>query len=103
MTAQFRGVAINFGKECVCIDKSYQITDDEEKRKIINAICDLRPEILETRTKDNLLTEWKAHNILWQLGYKQDHTAHVDFEYKQNKWHKLGFKLITMLLREKKG
>jgi len=100
--AEIRGVKITFNNGSIHIENSYQITDDEEKVKLLKCIFDLCPDIKEYRTLKNMFTEWKAHNILFQHKYKQERTKDVDFEYKQNKLHRIGFKLITMFMREKK-
>lgn len=99
--AELSGVKITFGKQNVHIENSYQITDDNDKVKIIKGIFVLCPEIKDYRTIDNMLTEWKAHNILFQHKYKQARTKDVDFEYRQNKWHKIGFAILTAFIKEK--
>lgn len=102
IVAELKGVKISFGKNCVHIENSYQVKDDNEKAKIIKGIFVLCPNIKEFRTLENMLTEWKAHNIMFQHKFKQDHTKDVDFEYKQNKLHGICFKLITVFFKEKK-
>lgn len=99
--AEIYGVKVEFGNQCIHIVNSYQVKEDKEKIKILKGIFILHPEINDYRTLGDMLTEWKAHNILFQHKYKQERTKDVDFEYKQNKWHKIGFKLITIFMREK--
>lgn len=96
-----RGVKVSFNKSSIHIENSYQITDDTEKAKIIKGIFMLCPQIKEYRTLENMLTEWKAHNILFQHKYQIARTKDVDFEFKQKKLHRIGFKIITLLFKEK--
>ncbi len=100
--AELNGVKIAFSSNSVHISNSYLITDDAKKEKIINGILILCPKMKDTRTMDDMIVEWKAHNILYQHKYKRKHTKDVDFEYKQSKLHKLAFKMVTIFLRERK-
>lgn len=101
MIGEYKGVHISFGKGVVQIENSYRITDDSFKREVIKAICDLDTNLSEYRTFQSLLTEWKAHNILFQHKYKMERTKDVDFEYKLSKLHKIGFWLIAHFMRER--
>lgn len=98
---EYKGVKITFNNRSIHIDKSYKITDDVFKKEIIKVLFDLSPTLADYRTPKDMFTEWKAHNILFQHKYQQARTKDVDFEYEPTLIHRIGFKLIVLLLREK--
>lgn len=80
---------------------SYLITDDTEKLAIIYFLLGKVDGLAEHRTAKSMLNEWKAHNIFYQHGWWQDHTADVDFEFKQKWFYKLAWWLVAHIMREK--
>lgn len=101
MVTEIRGVdVVDFGT-AVQVVNSYKVTDDEEKNKILDEMLALFPRLERCRSKKSLLIEWKAHNILFQHNYKRARTKDVDFECCLKKLQQFGFRLITILLREK--
>lgn len=89
------------GEDGISISDSYLITNDEDKFQFLQELC-LSIEGLELcRTIPSMLTEWKAHNILYQLHLFRKHTKDVDIEYEQTKWTAFMFKLICFLFRER--
>lgn len=101
MVGEIRGVqVVDFGN-AIQVVNSYKVTDDSKKEEIIIAMLDAFPRLARCRSKKSLLVEWKAHNILFQHRYKTDRTKDVDFEFHTKKLQQIGYRLITLLLREK--
>lgn len=74
-------------RENMEVVESYRITNRETQSEIIDIMLeynDLYPsEIPWTRTKESIANEWLVHNIAYYLHYKRDHSAHADFENKE--------------------
>lgn len=96
-----RGLTVIISKSNICIKNSFRVTDDEEKIKVIKEIFKRCPEIKEHRTWKNMLSEWKAHNILFQHKIKRNSTKDTDFEFKQKFIYKFGYWFISHLFKEK--
>ena len=47
-----------------------------------------------TRTKASYIAEWKAHNKLYRLGIKRNHTKDVDLEENINKCKDIIYRVI---------
>ena len=47
------------------------------------------------RSIKSMVNEWIAHNNLYRLGYKQDHTKSVDLDYPQKWYYRLGYWLLS--------
>lgn len=96
---RYNGIEYNVSESNIHVFNSYIITNDEAKRVFIR-------HILETtaikRSEKSLFNEWKSHNIFYQHGWWQDHTADVDFEFKQKWWHKIAWWIVAHIMREKK-
>ena len=53
------------------------------------------------RTKASMLNEWAAHNVLYNMGYKEDHTKDVDMESPESFWHKIGYWILSWFFKSK--
>lgn len=83
------------------VHNSYTVTNDEAKKAFIKHLLETVEGLAEKRSEKSLLNEWKAHNIFYQHGWWQDHTADVDFEFKQKWFYKLAWWLVAHIMREK--
>jgi len=92
--------------ECVITDdniqikNSYQVTSDEDKVNIINDLLESFPWFKESRTCEDMLHEWRAHNYLYNIKFKTSHTKDVDFELKQKIIKRFLYWLISKLVRK---
>lgn len=71
---------IQYSKTNVHIKNSYAIKDDNLKKKFLDLII-MKGKLLGfeyKRTFNSWLHEWKAHNTLYNWGYKRERTADVD-------------------------
>lgn len=95
------GLEITVNEHNVHIKDSYTVIDDFSKRLILTRIVEKCPFILEHRTINDMIVEWKAHNILHQHKYEEARTKDVDFELHQ-KWHrKVAYWFIAHIFKEK--
>lgn len=87
--------------KCISIVDSYKVTNDEDKKYVIEDLLDAFPYFKEYRTVKSMIREWKAHNILFQHNIQPDRTKTTDMELKQNWFFKIGYFLISTLFKEK--
>ena len=95
----YNGIEYNIGADNVHVCNSYVITNDEAKRVFIR-------HLLETvdglkRSEKSLFNEWKGHNVFYQRGWWKNHTADVDFEFKQNFVLKIIWCVVSHIFKEK--
>lgn len=84
----------------ICIKNSISILEDKDKEEILDIILMVYPDY--PRTKKSMFREWKSHNILHQRGIKKDSTKDVDFEDKPKLFFKIGYFLISLLMKERR-
>lgn len=65
------------------LEDSYKIKDDNIKRKVVHALVTLYPEY-NRRSEESLVTEWKAHNILYEMHIKTDRTKDADLNMNES-------------------
>ena len=72
-------VTINPVSDVVTVWNSYKIKKIKHQLEVIDYIKD-HPSMTEVakRNKWSLLAEWRAHNLLYWLGYERSRTAHCD-------------------------
>lgn len=73
------------------IYNSYKITDPLIREEIIESLLYYEQKYPTdwNRTKNSLLREWAAHNIMHFLGYKLDHTTDVDLNNADEDYYKI--------------
>lgn len=77
------------------IRDSYKIKNKSKMLDILYAIKHRYPECKTfLRTDKSLLREWRAHNRLYCIGYKRNHTGSVDLEYPVNPKYECLYKII---------
>ena len=94
----YNGIKYEVSENNVHVINSYIVTNDNAKREFLKNL--LRTTEGLKRSEKSMLNEWKAHNIFYQHGWFQDHTADVDFEFKQKWYYKVGYWLVAHLMRE---
>ena len=69
------------------IKNSYLITDSNTRKEILEILCDYEKKYPSdwNRTIETMDLEWEAHNILYYLNYKKDHTTDVDLDNNDEK------------------
>ena len=51
------------------------------------------------RTEKSMCQEWAAHNLLYDIGYKRDHTKDVDMDNAESGWRKMGYWFLSLFYR----
>ena len=79
----------------VTIENSYKIKSIKKIKQVLE-ICDWQLEkFTDFRVnKFKNVVEWKAHNLLYFLNIKRDHTQSVDYTVKEKWYRKLGYWLL---------
>ena len=50
-----------------------------------------------TRTKESLIREWKAHNVLYRWGYEKERTGSVDFSQYESRGRRVAYFFLSWL------
>ena len=90
-------VTVFVGSDATKIVDSYLVSTKEDKTKVLSVIRNRAPEAFGKRKDPGLLREWKAHNILYKIGYERARTKDVDFENDQDLLHTIGYAILSLL------
>lgn len=73
---------IIYNKNCTKVINSYQVQKEKDIKYYVSSIIEHRKKnnLPVTRDFNSYVSEWKAHNRLYNLGIKKDHTKDVDME-----------------------
>ena len=83
----------SYSKNCTTVYNSYLIKDIAgEVDEIMN--YRLKHNFPVTRTKDSYVSEWKAHNRLYNLGIARNHTRNVDLEENLSKKNEIIWRIL---------
>lgn len=80
---------------CTIID-SFYIHDKETKVQFIKMLIH-NYEKFNKRSVNSYYREWKAHNILYKLGFAKERTKNVDLNINEYWWRRLGYFFISLL------
>lgn len=86
---------------CLHIENSHLITGKNAIRKTLDFIRTTHMyEKLKaagyTRTPESEYQEWRAHNILYRIGYEPDRTGNVDIDQNEPKWRRFVYALLSI-------
>ena len=89
----------------ICIENSWQIVRPIAIEELVERIMesDLFAKMWRlgyTRTKESLIREWKAHNILYRWGYEKERTGSVDFSQYESRPRRIGYFILSILYRD---
>ena len=83
---KIKGLKITYTKNLLTIQKSYQISDIDKMKVILNEALE-KSEIYSTqRNLKSLLREWISHNTLYKLHLFRKHTSNCSFEKEIKKY-----------------
>lgn len=84
---------VSYSKSCTTVYNSYVVKDIS---KAVDEIITHRKAIGYpiTRTKLSYVSEWKAHNRLYNLGIARSHTKNVDLEENLSKKNEIIWKIL---------
>lgn len=95
---------INFSygsNPCVSIKNSYLVTRNEDIKAVLDYIhcLDEYKKLKEygyNRTQQSEFNEWKAHNVLYQLGYKRNLTGSSDIDKNEPLWRRFVYAILSI-------
>jgi hypothetical protein len=84
------------------IHNSYQVTKTSDMEMILSTIMSKSfytkmTEAGFNRSKDSMLREWKAHNVLHKWNYEVNRTKSVDLDQKESMWRRICYFFLSML------
>lgn len=84
-------ISIVFSDKNIQIKNSYQIKTTAMKKKILRKLMNSCNYIVGhyKRSFNSYLFEWKAHNYLYNKGYKRERTGSVDFSENESKLRRI--------------
>lgn len=94
-------IKVRLTNESICILNSYLVKDDNDKIEIIDELCFIFSQILNTRTRSDIFYEWKACNILYSKNIFKKRTRDTNIELNLKSCYKMLYKLICLFFKEK--
>lgn len=91
---------VNSAENVVSILDSHLHNDDDVKKLFINYILETYPN-MRKRTAKSLLREWKAHNILYNMGIEIERTRTSDLDAYEKWYRRVGYFFITLFFKER--
>lgn len=86
---------------CISIKNSYRVRGRAEIKSALACIRNM-PEYKTllaagyNRTAASEYSEWRAHNILYQLGYERDRTGSVDIAQNESKLRRIAYAVLSI-------
>jgi len=86
---------------CLHINNSYLIESKKDIKVMLTYIHNSRKyKRLQargyTRTFESEYREWRAHNVLYKLGFKRDRTGSVDIDNNEPKWRRFVYAILSI-------
>ena len=93
-------VTINVEALNIHITNSYQVTNSKDIEQIIDMIMNKScykylAAAGYTRTKESLIREWKAHNVLYRWGVAKERTGSVDLNQNENIFRRITYFFLS--------
>lgn len=93
-------VTMNIEDLNIHIKNSYQVNNSKEMKQIIDMIMNKScykylAAAGYARTKESLLREWKAHNVLYHLGCKKEQTGSVDLNQNESRGRRIVYFFLS--------
>lgn len=91
---------VNIENLNIHISNSYQF-NSKEMNKILDYIMSKDYfKMLTTagfsRSKKSMLREWKAHNLLYNLGYEKERTGSIDLDQNESFSRRIGYFILSL-------
>jgi hypothetical protein len=74
-------VKLHITSDNVMIVDSYKITRLKYMLDVINYIKTIKSTVISKRKTLSMLSEWRAHNLLYSIGIERDRTKHCDLNF----------------------
>lgn len=88
-------------RDNLTIHDSFMVVSENEMKEVLLQVKEEHSEcrVFDNRSIGNLVNEWMAHNLLFELGFMTAHTQHVDLESKQKWFLRFPYFLLGNLYR----
>lgn len=83
--------------EIMTIKDSYKYNNEKEMHEILDIITKNNDVIPNNRTIEDMMAEWKAHNLLYKWHIFRKRTKDVDFEGDQSKIIKFIYSMLAKI------
>lgn len=104
MTVKYGKNEISFtaSKSNVHIVNSYEITKKADMEAIVKLIrgAAKKAGLTYKRSNDSWVTEWRAHNYMYEKGMQRSRTGSVDLSEKESKLVLASYKVMSALYRQ---
>jgi len=76
---------------------SYKICSKSDMRSILKQLrLESYGKAIHLISLSKMVKEWRAHNLLYDLGLFRSHTKDVDLNLDESKWHRLGYSVLSL-------
>ena len=92
-------ILIQYNKLNIHIVDSFRVKTKRDMSSILDVVfcAACNRGIFYTRKLDSLVREWKAHNVLYNFGYKRERTGSVDLNENESLSKKIGYFFLSFL------
>lgn len=89
---------VHVSDSLLTIEDSYRVKDPKDMKRILERIRSRATgkTILDKRSIDSMIKEWKCHNLLYTFGLFKSRTKSVDLQAEQPWYVKLGYSLLSI-------
>ena len=89
---------IIYKENCTKVINSYQVQKEKDIKYYVKCIIANRKmnNLPVTRDFNSYVGEWKAHNRLYNLGIKKDHTKDVDMEENISRKNEIFWRILGL-------
>lgn len=93
---------VKFSSNNIHIVASNKVRSEMDMKKILELVREAASAYgyVYKRTNKSWLTEWKAHNFLYDCNFQRERTGSVDLNEDEGKLRLLGYKALACLYRE---
>lgn len=88
-------IKLNISTDNVEIVDSYKITRVNHMLDVINYIKTINSTAISKRKTLSMLSEWRAHNLLYSMGIERERTMHCDLNF-ENSLKKFLYMLLSI-------
>ena len=88
-------------RDNLTIHDSFMVVSENEMKEVLLQVKEEHSEcrVFDNRSIGNLVNEWMAYNLLFELGFMMVHTQHVDLESKPKWFLRFPYFLLGNLYR----
>ena len=91
-------IHIQFNSKNIHIIDSFRVKRKRDMEKLLSQVeyASFERGIFYSRDLESWIQEWKAHNVLYNLGICKERTKSVDLNENENKIRKFGYFILSL-------